>query len=74
VPGAKPAAAAKPAAGAGNSAGLDIGCGVVLILGGIIATVVSMSGSSGGGYIFWGAIVVGIWRLGKGLFGLARRS
>jgi hypothetical protein len=41
--------------------------GILLILGGTLVTAMSLQSSSGGGYIFYGVILVGVIRVFRGL-------
>jgi hypothetical protein len=67
-PHAQPAKPGSP----GNAAYVAIGIGLLLVIGGIIATIVSYdSAREGGRFTVWyGAILVGTLSLGKGIFGL----
>lgn len=55
-----------------DPAGL-VASGFFWVVGGIVATAVSYNMASDGGvfFVFWGAVVFGIWNILRGVFGMA---
>jgi hypothetical protein len=53
-----------------------LGLGILSVLGGIIASVISYRSpdSEGSYFVFWGAIVVGVFMTGRGIVGLIRAT
>jgi hypothetical protein len=59
-----------------NSAYVAIGIGLLLLFGGIVATIVSYDSAREGGRfsVWYGAILIGVLSLGKGIIGLFRNK